>query len=288
MAYGHREKGNCADIELIVPPAAGTANAISTAANTLKFLGKTPLSEAVKQAAEALKYTEDKATVILITDGLETCNADPCALARNSSGGRRLHRHVVGFGLTSAEGRQVACLADNTGGKYIQADDEGAGGGAGRDRRRPDARTRAGTCPGAGAEAPEFNSPDRRAGRGRRPDQGRQRLGDLQGQAPTARAATTSPPSTTSTRPISSRATTSWSPKWREAGPSNWSRSKRGRSTSRYFVLNAGRLVIHPRPSEGADIDAAARAVVIDYPGAVAHRRPMATPGSSFRPATRR
>ena len=25
MAYGHREKGNCSDIELIVPPATGTA-----------------------------------------------------------------------------------------------------------------------------------------------------------------------------------------------------------------------------------------------------------------------
>ncbi|MCU0800533.1 MAG: VWA domain-containing protein, partial [Rhodobacteraceae bacterium] len=29
MAYGHREKGNCADIELIVPPATGRAAAIS-------------------------------------------------------------------------------------------------------------------------------------------------------------------------------------------------------------------------------------------------------------------
>ena len=29
MAYGHREKGNCSDIELIVPPATGRAAAIS-------------------------------------------------------------------------------------------------------------------------------------------------------------------------------------------------------------------------------------------------------------------
>ena len=77
MAYGHSEKGSCEDIELVVPPAAGTASAITTAADNMKFLGKTPLTAAVKQAAEALKYTEDKATVILITDGLETCNADP-------------------------------------------------------------------------------------------------------------------------------------------------------------------------------------------------------------------
>lgn len=124
MAYGHRDKGSCEDIELVVPPAVGMANAITSAADNMKFLGKTPLTAAVKQAAEALKYTEEKATVILITDGLETCNADPCAVAselEQSSVG--FTAHVVGFGLTAEEGRQVACLAENTGGKYIQASD---------------------------------------------------------------------------------------------------------------------------------------------------------------------
>jgi len=127
MAYGHREKGSCSDIELIVPPAAGTAGAIATAADNLKFLGKTPLTAAVKQAAEALKYTEDKATVVLITDGLETCGGDPCALGKElEAAGVDFTADVVGFGLTAEEGREVACLADNTGGKYIQASDEAA------------------------------------------------------------------------------------------------------------------------------------------------------------------
>ncbi|MDP3897545.1 MAG: VWA domain-containing protein, partial [Mesorhizobium sp.] len=81
MAYGHREKGSCDDIQLLVAPARGTANAIQIVVDAINPKGKTPLSEAVKRAAEELKYTEEKATVILITDGLETCNADPCALA---------------------------------------------------------------------------------------------------------------------------------------------------------------------------------------------------------------
>ncbi|HEV2505702.1 MAG TPA: hypothetical protein VGV39_21670, partial [Mesorhizobium sp.] len=120
----HREKGSCEDIELIVPPAAGTAGAITAAADTMKFLGKTPLTAAVRKAAEALKYTEDKATVVLITDGLETCNADPCALGRElKASGVDFTAHVVGFGLTADEGKQVACLAETTGGKYIQATD---------------------------------------------------------------------------------------------------------------------------------------------------------------------
>ena len=93
----------------------------------MKFLGKTPLSAAVKQAAEALRYTEEKSTVILITDGLETCEADPCALGKElEQSGVDFTAHVVGFGLTADEGREVACLAENTGGKYLQASDAAA------------------------------------------------------------------------------------------------------------------------------------------------------------------
>ncbi|TIM61019.1 MAG: VWA domain-containing protein, partial [Mesorhizobium sp.] len=99
MAYGHREKGSCEDIELIVPPQAGSAGAVSTAADSLKFIGKTPLTSAVRRAAEALKYTEDKATVILITDGLETCKGDPCALGKElRAAGVDFTVNVVGFG----------------------------------------------------------------------------------------------------------------------------------------------------------------------------------------------
>jgi Ca-activated chloride channel family protein len=124
IAYGHREKGNCGDIELIVPPKAGTASFIADKVDNLRFLGKTPLSAAVQMAAEELRYTEDKATVILITDGIETCKADVCALGNSlKSQGLDFTAHVVGFGLSKEEGKQVACLAENTGGKYFSAND---------------------------------------------------------------------------------------------------------------------------------------------------------------------
>lgn len=122
FAYGHRQKGNCADIELVVPPAAGTGAAIMAATDAITPKGKTPLSAAVRQAAEALRFTEEKATVVLVTDGIETCNADPCALGNELARlGVNFTAHVIGFGLSEEEGRQVACLAENTGGLYIQA-----------------------------------------------------------------------------------------------------------------------------------------------------------------------
>ncbi len=124
IAYGHRTKGDCDDIEVMVAPAKGTADAIAAAASQMQFLGKTPLTEAVRRAAAELRSTEEKATVILITDGIETCNADPCALGKElEASGVDFTAHVVGFGLTADEGKQVACLAENTGGKYIEAKD---------------------------------------------------------------------------------------------------------------------------------------------------------------------
>lgn len=124
MAYGHRQKGSCDDIELVVPPGKGTGPAIVSAADAMQFLGKTPLTDAVRKAAEDLRSTEEKATVILITDGVETCEADPCALgAELERSGVDFTAHVVGFGLSADEGAQVACLAEETGGQYLDAGD---------------------------------------------------------------------------------------------------------------------------------------------------------------------
>ena len=125
IAYGHRRKGDCKDIETLVGPGKGRINSIIDQANKIKPKGKTPLSTAVKKAAESLRYQEDKATVILVTDGVETCNVDPCALAKElEEFGVDFTTHVVGFGLSKKQGQQVACLAKNTGGKYIQANNK--------------------------------------------------------------------------------------------------------------------------------------------------------------------
>ncbi len=90
-AYGHRRKGDCGDIETLVPPAPGTAEAVLAAVMAIKPKGKTPLSAAVLAAAEVLKYEEEPATVVLVSDGRER----PRPLrgrAQARGDGRRLHR----------------------------------------------------------------------------------------------------------------------------------------------------------------------------------------------------
>ncbi len=123
--YGHRERGECTDIETVVAPAPGTAAQIATAVNGIKPLGKTPMTDAVIAAAQALRYTEEKATVILVSDGVETCNPDPCAAARLlEEAGIDFTAHVIGFDVGSdAEAlAQMQCIADETGGQFLTAD----------------------------------------------------------------------------------------------------------------------------------------------------------------------
>ena len=121
--YGHRRKGDCSDIETLVAPAAGTHDAIIAAVNGIKPKGKTPMTDAVRQAAEALRYTEEKATVILVSDGIETCNPDPCAAARVlEETGVDFTAHVIGFDTTDPEAlKQMKCLAEETGGSFRSA-----------------------------------------------------------------------------------------------------------------------------------------------------------------------
>src|SRR5699024_5966531 len=99
IAYGHNRKGDCSDIEMLVPVGTDRA-AIKQAVNSINPKGMTPMTDAVIKAAEQLKYTEHEATVILVSDGEETCHANACAAAEklNELGvGRTVH--TVGFGL---------------------------------------------------------------------------------------------------------------------------------------------------------------------------------------------
>jgi hypothetical protein len=122
IAYGHREKDNCSDIQTLVKPASDSWPAIKAAVGDVAAKGKTPITEAVRAAARELHSEEGKATVILVSDGLETCNADPCAAAAElEKAGVDFTVHVVGFGTTAEENRQLQCIADKTGGRFLGA-----------------------------------------------------------------------------------------------------------------------------------------------------------------------
>ncbi len=124
VAYGHRREADCGDIETIIEPQPLSPAAYLDAVNAINPLGRTPLSAAVEHAADALAYRDNPATVVLISDGIENCQADPCALASRLAGqGVAFTTHVIGFDIASDDHEKLACIAENTGGIFVPADD---------------------------------------------------------------------------------------------------------------------------------------------------------------------
>tara|TARA_R110001592_G_scaffold363393_1_gene687303 strand:+ start:154481 stop:156625 length:2145 start_codon:yes stop_codon:yes gene_type:complete len=122
VAYGHRTEGDCRDIQTLADVDAPRKTVIE-AIRSVSPKGKTPLTKSVEHAATELDYTRNAATVILVSDGLENCDADPCALARLlEEKGLDFTVHVIGFDVTVEERKGLQCIADETGGKFLTAD----------------------------------------------------------------------------------------------------------------------------------------------------------------------
>lgn len=124
MAYGHRHKGDCQDIELLIPVGKVDKPAFIQTVNGIMPKGMTPITASLELAAEGLGYTENKTTVILVSDGLETCDADPCAAAKKLEQlGVDFTAHVIAFDLKPEETQKLRCISDATGGKFFPASD---------------------------------------------------------------------------------------------------------------------------------------------------------------------
>lgn len=122
MAYGHRKKNECSDIEVLALPGPVDRGQMIDHVQNITPRGKTPISDALSIASVSVGYFAGKSSVVLVSDGLETCNADPCATARNlgiiNPG---FDVHVVGFDVTKEESESLQCIADATGGKFFRA-----------------------------------------------------------------------------------------------------------------------------------------------------------------------
>ena len=122
VAYGHRREGDCTDIETLIEPGPLDKPSFIDTVNAIKPKGKTPISASLQHAADLLSYRDTQATIVLISDGLETCNADPCELSEQlAKQGVKLTAHVVGFDLEDEAHASLACIADNTGGIFVPA-----------------------------------------------------------------------------------------------------------------------------------------------------------------------
>jgi hypothetical protein len=113
---------NCQDTHIAVPFAPGQSNgaAISTAADTVKAQGYTPIAYSLDQAANDFPPDAKERVIVLVSDGKETCQGDP-VLAAKALAAKRITVHTVGFIVDTAARGQLQNIARITGGSYFDA-----------------------------------------------------------------------------------------------------------------------------------------------------------------------
>ena len=122
MTYGHRRAGDCGDVELLRPVAANARQQVVDALAAITPRGKTPIAASLEASAAAFAGLEGAKSVVLISDGVETCDGDPCAAAeRLATEGIDVRVHVVGFDLTHEERAALDCIAEKGKGRYFAA-----------------------------------------------------------------------------------------------------------------------------------------------------------------------
>ena len=118
---------DCSDSKLVVLP--DTNNRRSIISEIYKILprGFTPITYSISQAVQDLERYKGEKSIILISDGQETCSGDPCQLAQTLTAANvDLKIDVVGFGVKDdwAAQEQLKCIALNTHGRYYSADND--------------------------------------------------------------------------------------------------------------------------------------------------------------------
>ena len=120
--YGHRQKGRCDDIEIMIPAGSDDRDLLLSKVDSISPKGKTPIADSIKMVVDELKSKENETTIILVSDGEETCNPDPCGVVKTlKATGIKFILHVVGFDVDQAQKEELACLAEAGGGQYFDA-----------------------------------------------------------------------------------------------------------------------------------------------------------------------
>jgi hypothetical protein len=117
---------SCRSSELLVPIDGVDKPAIRREVRGARPTGWTPLAYSIGRAARDFSAPSEGEVnaLVMVTDGLETCGGDPCAVSGAlHASDIQLVTHVVSFAQTREERRTLRCVAENGGGLLLTADD---------------------------------------------------------------------------------------------------------------------------------------------------------------------
>jgi hypothetical protein len=126
--YGHRvpqeqKAESCKDTELVIPFQPLDRARMIAALGKAVPKGHTPISYSLEKAAADFGASSDEErAIILVSDGEETCGADPLATVRDLKGrGFKVKIHSIGFDVDAAARAQLEAISQATGGEYHDA-----------------------------------------------------------------------------------------------------------------------------------------------------------------------
>lgn len=121
--YGHQSPitatyQDCNDTKLEVPFGPDNFTRVKNKIKTILAKGTTPIARSLEAAASDFPDTNARNIIILITDGLEACDNDPCVIAKKlHDKGVKVTPFVIGLGLDLSYLEQFKCI-----GSYSEAE----------------------------------------------------------------------------------------------------------------------------------------------------------------------
>lgn len=110
---------------IVAPSPISDVNGTIRTVDALTADGGTPTGPALLGAVDTLKAQgTHAATLVLVSDGESNCGQSPCDVAEQLVGtGFDVTIHTVGFRVSEAGRSELNCVAEATGGRYIDAED---------------------------------------------------------------------------------------------------------------------------------------------------------------------
>ncbi|SEP98516.1 Ca-activated chloride channel family protein [Piscibacillus halophilus] len=133
--YGHKGSSadsdkelSCGAIEQVYGFDTYNEDKFQNALNQFESSGWTPLADALKQSQEALsEFDSSNHTnlIYVVSDGIETCDGDPIAVAKElSDSNAQPIINIIGFQTDAEAQQQLEEMAEVTGGIFASAKDE--------------------------------------------------------------------------------------------------------------------------------------------------------------------
>ena len=123
--YGNRKANSCNSVTTLASLGRTDRSSVLAELANVKADGETPIATSIQEVARSIKDSSSETTIVLVSDGAETCDGNPCEVVKQlKSDGYNFTFHGVGVDTLAEADEQLSCLAREGGGVYIKINPE--------------------------------------------------------------------------------------------------------------------------------------------------------------------